>query len=702
MSSTPFSIIDGSPSPLGAKRSGSGVNFSVWAPRADAVDLCLFDDPEDPQNETARVRLEGFVRGTWFTKIEGLSPSCRYGYRVQGKWAPSEGLFFNHNKLLLDPYAQVVDGPSLHHDSMRCRLPDGHPDPVDSGQFAPKALIADDAEFDWEGTSLPDLNMSDCVFYEAHVKGFSQLNEAIPEELRGTYAGLAHRSSIEYLKDLGITSVQLLPVHQHLDDGFLLERGLVNYWGYNTLAYFAPEARYSATGDPVSEFREMVRTYHREGMEIILDVVYNHTCEGGLNGPTCLFRGFDNEAYYRTMTGDTGAYDDVTGCGNSVDIAQRDAMQLVLDSLRYWVTEMGVDGFRFDLAATLGRDPKEFSNNSAFFRAIHQDPVLKQVKLIAEPWDIGRGGYQQGNFPPDWFELNGKFRDCVRQFWRGDPQVIGEFATRITGSADLFAHNDRSPLASLNMITSHDGFSLIDLVSYNQKHNEGNGELNRDGDSHNLSFNHGKEGKSEDPEINEIRKRQVRNFLATVICSQGIPFITAGDERLRSQLGNNNAYCQDNDLSWLDWNEHDSEAASMQRFVRKLLTFRRKNPSLRKQRFFTGNQMNGTGMKDISWLNTDGELKEMEDWNVEKSGAFAMMIHREASFQHKPLSGFLMFFFNARQENHPFTFPKDPDFKWECIVDTVDAEGEPSEKLAKPGQIIHLASRSMQIWREIG
>ncbi|MDF1752241.1 MAG: glycogen debranching protein GlgX [Verrucomicrobiales bacterium] len=703
MSSSSLSISDGTPSPLGSTRSyGGSVNFALVAPRADAVDLCLFWDDANPGEESARVRMSGKTLGVWHVEIDGLPRHCRYGFRLQGPWKPADGHMFNHQKLILDPYAKLVDGISLHHNSMRCRMPNGKKDLTDSGAFAPKAVVIDSDPFDWQDTRRPEIPMGDCVFYEAHVKGLTFQNPDIPEELRGTYAGLAHEASLQYLKKLGITSIQLLPVHHHLDDGFLLDRGLVNYWGYNTLAFFAPEYRYAATDDPVTEFKEMVRAFHREGLEVILDVVYNHTAETGINGPTCLFRGIDNAAYYRTGTSDPGTYDDVTGCGNSVDISQRDAMKLVLDSLRYWVTEMGVDGFRFDLAATLGRDPKGFTNNSAFFRAVHQDPVLSNVKMIAEPWDIGLGGYQQGNFPIIWSELNGKFRDCVRQFWRGDPKVVGEFATRITGSADLFAHNGRPPTASLNMITSHDGFTLFDLVSYNHKHNEANGEGNRDGDSHNLSYNHGVEGPTDDPEIMEIRKRQVRNFLTTLICSQGVPFITAGDERLRTQGGSNNAYCQDNAINWVNWDKEDAEAQSMNRLVRKLLDFRRANPSLRKKRFFTGNKMNGTGLADVTWLNIKGEPKGNSDWAVDKSGAFGMMIHREASFRRKPLSGFLLFVFNARPEDINFRFPQNPDFRWECIVDTVDEEGEPTEEQADPGQEIKVVGKSMQIWRELG
>ena len=696
-----LSVQSGSPSPLGATVQTDGqVNFAVSAPRADAVDLCLYWNKRDPQAESVRVRMPERTHGVWHASIIGLPENVRYGYRVEGPWKPAEGLYFNHQKVLLDPYAKMVDAPSRHHNSMLGRLLDGNPNLDDSGEFAPKGIVKRIPSFDWKGAERPCIPMHETVIYETHVKGFSNLNRALRKKIRGTYAGLAHKKSISYLKDLGITTVQLLPVHHHLDDGFLLSRGLVNFWGYNTLAFFTPEVRYASTDDPIREFREMVRAFHREGMEIILDVVYNHTCEAGIYGPTCLFRGLDNAAYYRAAPSDPGSYDDVTGCGNSVDISHPDAMKLVLDSLRYWVSEMGVDGFRFDLAATLGRDPRDFTRNSAFFRAVHQDPVLRSVKLIAEPWDIGKGGYQQGNFPVLWCELNGKYRDCVRRFWKGDP-VTGEFATRITGSEDLFAHNGRLPTSSINIVTSHDGFTLRDLVSYNHKHNEANGELNRDGDAHNLSYNYGVEGKTDDEAILEIRKRQVRNFLTTLICSQGVPFLTAGDEKLRTQLGNNNAYCQDNDLSWLEWDEKDSEAKSMYLFVRKLLDFRRNHPSLRKQRFFSGNEMNGTGLADVTWLNVEGEQKDINDWNLNKPGAFAMMIHREASFQHEPLTGFLLFFFNARPKDLKVRFPQNPDFRWECIVDTYDPKGEPSEKNASPGDRRKLRSRSVQIWREL-
>ncbi len=700
MSEPNLTISEGCPYPLGATEQADGsVNFAVVAYRADAVDLCLFWNSEAAELETARIRLHARTRGVWHISIGGLPRGCRYGYRVQGPWKPAQGSYFNHQKLLLDPYARLVAGISRYHPSMRVTTKEGKPDLTDSGKSAPKGCIAGRSDFDWQGKKHLTIPMEDTAVYEMHVRGFSMLNSEIPPKLRGTYAGLGHEASIRYLTDLGITSVQLLPVHHHLDDGFLIDRGLVNYWGYNTLAYFAPERRYAATDDPIREFREMVRALHHAGIEVILDVVYNHTCETGVDGPTCLFRGFDNTGYYRTALDNLAIYDDVTGCGNTVDTSKRDAMALVMDSLRYWVTEMGVDGFRFDLAATLGRDPRDYTPNSAIFRAIHQDPVLHRTKLIAEPWDIGRGGYHQGNFPVIWSELNGKYRDCVRRFWRGDSMVVGEFATRLTGSADLFAHNFRPPSASLNMITSHDGFTLRDLVSYHHKHNEANGEHNRDGENHNLSFNHGAEGKTNDNVINELRRRQVRNFFATLMCSQGAPFITAGDERLRTQWGNNNAYCQDNELSWMNWQD-DPEQETMIRFVRKMLRFRKANPALRKTRFFTGNEITETGLADVTWLNIEGEPKNPEDWSVKQSGAFGMLIHREASRGQNEGCGFLFLLFNARPYEIELRFPARPEIDWRCLIDTIDPEGNPVETEARPGDTIKIVSRSLQIWGE--
>lgn len=672
------------------------VFFSVVSEFADSVTLCLFTDLDRPYRETEQIALLKGERNRWSVFVRGIPEGSTYGYRVDGPWEPSEGHFFLPEKLLLDPYARCIDGPSRYVDSMRSMRQDRKPIRADSGVHAPRALVPRPDYYDWENDAPPRIPMTDSTFCELHVKGFSKLNPAVPEELRGTYAGLAHESSIAYLRDLGITTVQLLPVHHHLDDSFLLEKGLVNYWGYNTIGFFAPEAGYASGDDPVSEFRDMVKAFHRAGMEVVLDVVYNHTGEAGQTGPTCFFRGFDNLNYYHSVPGKPAHYYDTTGCGNSVDVSHPQVLALVLDSLRYWVSEMHVDGFRFDLAVEMCRDELGFNQRCAFLQAIFQDPVLKQVKLIAEPWDLGPDGYQLGGFPIDWAELNGKFRDDVRQFWRGDPGITGDFARRLTGSEQQFGYNGRGPWASVNLITSHDGFTLNDLVSYNDKHNLANGEKNRDGDSHNISYNHGTEGPTKDKAIIEIRQRQIRNFLATMICSQGVPFLLAGDERLRTQKGNNNTYCQDNELSWISWDDSE-EAKALREFVKRLFQLRRDHPPLRRSRFFTGEADLETGIPDVCWLRPDGAIKESADWNQKKAGAFAMMIHAEDGEKA------LLFFFNARSEETKFVFPKTPVKLWNLLVDTAEPErAEPGQEreTKKKSESHKLLGRSMQIWEQ--
>ena len=672
---------------------------------ADAVDLCLFSDLDDLVRETHRIRLPERRGDTWHGAVSGIPEGSLYGYRVSGPWAPDEGHFFNPRKLLLDPYARRIHEASRFHPSMVTVCDDGTPDPADSAEFSPKGVVPARLPFDWEGDEPPGTPDCDTVIYEMHVKGFSQLNPKLPIELRGTYAGLAHESSIEYLKNLGVSAVQLLPVHQHLDDGFLLDRGLVNYWGYNTLGFFAPEIRYAATSDVVTEFREMVKALHRSGIEVLLDVVYNHTCEAGItSGPTCFLRGFDNANYYHHDPEEPQNYVDFTGCGNSLDVSHPHSLRLVTDSLRYWIEEMHVDGFRFDLAAELGRDPKSYNLRSAFFSGLQQDPVLCQAKLIAEPWDLGHpDSYQLGNFPANWAELNGKFRDRVRAFWRGEPAMAAGLATRLTGSEDLFAHNGRRPTASVNLITSHDGFTLHDLVSYNEKQNLANGEKNNDGEPHNLSYNHGEEGHTSSARIKRIRRQQIRNFFTTLICSQGVPLISAGDEVMRTQEGNNNAYCQDNELSWLPWDEDDVHAGKMRQFVRRLLSFRRENPVLRKTRFFSGSILNGSGLKDVSWFQSDGVKRETFDGDADESSAFTMLIHRDAALSYGQRERvFLIFFFNANQKKAIFRFPEVHDLPgWERVIDTATDEPE-VKKSAPPGSEIELSDRSVQIWREIG
>ncbi len=687
-----FELLAGNPHPLGATALPDGtVNFAVNAAASATIELCLFTDPKHPTRETARLPMTEHRGDTRFLRVKGLPPGSTYGYRVDGPWDPLAGLLANPHKLLLDPYARRIAGISRHHPSMRTRTDDDERDRRDSAPHAPRGLVPTLDPYDWEDDTPPGIPFSETLIYEMHVKGFSKLNPAVPEPLRGTYAGLAHPASIAYLQDLGITAVQLLPVHQHLDDGFLLDRGLVNYWGYNTLGFFAPEVRYAAGEDPVTEFRDMVKALHRAGIEVILDVVYNHTCEAGPDGPTCLLRGYDNLAYYHTVPTRPGQYLDFTGCGNSVDLSHPRGLRLVMDSLRYWVEEMHVDGFRFDLAVELGRNAEFYNRRATFFQAVHQDPVLARTKLIAEPWDLGYGGYQIGNFPSDWSELNGKYRDAMRRFWRGDPGVSGEFAARLTGSEDLFAHNRRPPTASVNLLTSHDGFTLLDLVSYNQKHNLANGEHNADGDSHNISFNHGVEGPTDDPEIHQLRLRQVRNFLATLLCSQGTPFLLAGDERLRSQGGNNNAYCQDNEISWISWDE-DPEATSLREFVKRLVRLRREFPCLRRKTFFTGELIGDTGLPDICWLRPDGRPKESVDWESERPAAFSVMINGLETRES------LMIFFNSRHEECRFRFPPTPPSSWILVADTADPEREGLR--AAPPEPISLVEHSMQIWKQ--
>ena len=686
-------------------RSDGSVNFAVYSRNASAIDLVLFS-PENPDREAARVRLTERVNRTWHVALRGVTPGWRYGYRVHGPWMPEWGFFFNADKLLLDPYATHIDGPSEAHPWMRGTAgKDFRRNRHDSGPVAPKGLIppADEA-FDWRGDTRPDRPLEDTVIYETHVKGFTQQMGGVPEHLRGSYAGLAHEAAIGHLNHLGVTAVQLLPVHQHLDDDFLRKRGLVNYWGYNTIGFFAPEARYAATENPVTEFKAMVRALHAAGIEVILDVVYNHTGEAGPDGPAINLRGFENLAYYRTRPKFPEQYVDYTGCGNTLNVPHAQALRLVLDSLRYWVEEMHVDGFRFDLGVTLGREPAAFNPQSAFFKAIAADPVLSQVKMIAEPWDLGRGGYQVGGFPSGWAELNGKYRDCLRRFWKGDSRMIGEFASRITGSEDLFHHNDRKPGASVNFITSHDGFPLHDLVSYNDKHNEANGEGNRDGDSHNLSWNHGVEGPTEDPEINALRERQCRNFLATLFLSQGAVFLLGGDEFGRTQGGNNNGYCQDNEISWFNW-ERSATFWKRREFVRRLGEFRRQHEVLRRRNFFTGETIAGRPVRDMAWFTPDGETVDSAYWNADLPGALSVVINRNAAdHRHNGWrlkeSDTLLLVFNARAESLDFRLPGGPDIVWEMVIDTTLPEGFADSGIHRStyGKPVTVADRSLQAW----
>ncbi|MFP3901472.1 MAG: glycogen debranching protein GlgX [Acidimicrobiia bacterium] len=599
----------GRPYPLGATYDGAGTNFSLFSEAAEAVELCLFDD----DGTERRVELREVDAFCWHAYLPRVGVGQRYGYRVHGPYAPAEGHRCNPSKLLLDPYAKAVQGGVDWHRSCYPYDP-GDPDSRnddDSAAHVPKAVVVS-PYFDWAADRPPDRPLHESVIYEMHVKGFTVRHPGIPEALRGTYAGLAHPAAIDHLTALGVTAVELQPVHQFVHDATLVARGLRNYWGYNSIGFFAPHDEYSSAGhdgSQVTEFKAMVRSLHEAGIEVILDVVYNHTAEGNHLGPILSFKGIDNAAYYRLVPGDLAHYYDTTGTGNSLNMAHPHALQLIMDSLRYWVTEMHVDGFRFDLAATLARQFHEVERLSAFFDIVQQDPVVSQVKLIAEPWDLGEGGYQVGNFPPQWSEWNGRYRDTVRDVWRGEPAVLGELGSRLTGSSDLYQADSRHPAASINFVTSHDGFTLDDLVSYEQKHNEANGEGNEDGESYNRSWNCGVEGPTDDPGILALRARQKRNLLATLLLSQGVPMLLSGDEVGRTQHGNNNAYCQDNEVSWFDWEHTDDDLLA---FTTGLIALRQAHPVFRRRRWFQGRPLRGT--PDIAWLRPDGSEMTEDDW----------------------------------------------------------------------------------------
>ncbi len=606
--------------PLGAHADGNGTNFALFSDGAAAVTLCLFDQ-HGQETRLPLTEVDGYV---WHGYVPGVMPGQRYGFRVEGPWEPANGLRFNAAKLLLDPYAKAIDG-SVTWGQPVFGYQLGDPlvrNDEDSAASTYRSVVVDDG-FDWNhADGVPDARLDipyhRSVIYEAHVKGMTALHRDVPEHQRGSYAAMAHPAVVEHLKNLGVTAVELMPVHQFVQDERLQEHGLRNYWGYNTIGFFAPHNEYAASTDPcdqVREFKAMVKELHRNGLEVILDVVYNHTAEGNNLGPTLSFRGIDNDAYYRLQEDNKEQYIDYTGTGNSFNVRQPHSLQLIMDSLRYWVTEMHVDGFRFDLAATLAREFFDVDKLSSFFEMVQQDPVVSQVKLIAEPWDLGPGGYQVGNFPPQWTEWNGKFRDTVRDFWRGEPSTLGEFASRLTGSSDLYGHSGRRPVASINFVTAHDGFTLADLVSFNDKHNEANGEENRDGESHNRSWNHGVEGPTADPAIVELRARAQRNFLTTLMLSQGVPMILHGDELGRTQHGNNNAYAQDSPLTWIDWEAAD---AGLTDFVSQLGRLREAHPAFRRRRFFDGRPVergDDGALPDIVWLRSDGATMTAGDWD---------------------------------------------------------------------------------------
>jgi len=672
-------IWPGRPYPLGASYDGAGTNFSLFSEVAEGVELCLFDEDENEE----RVELDEVDAFCWHAYLPNVGPGQRYGYRVHGPWAPEHGQRCNPSKLLLDPYAKAVDRPVLPHQTTFAYDFD---DPEqrnddDSGPHVAKGVVHN-PYFDWSNDRRPDVPLHESVIYEVHVKGFTAQHPDIPEAMRGTYSGLAHPAAIEHLTSLGVTAVELLPVHQFVHDGHLLDKGLRNYWGYNSIGFFAPHCEYAATGttgDQVTEFKAMVRALHDAGIEVILDVVYNHTAEGNHLGPTLSFRGIDNAAYYRLVPDDPAFYYDTTGTGNSLNMAHPHTLQLIMDSLRYWVDEMHVDGFRFDLASTLARQFHEVDRLSAFFDLIQQDPVVSQVKLIAEPWDVGEGGYQVGNFPPRWSEWNGKYRDTVRDFWRGEPGTVGELASRLTGSSDLYQGDARRPVASINFVTAHDGFTLRDLVSYNEKHNEANGEDGADGESHNRSWNCGAEGETDDPEVLRTRAAQQRNLLTTLMLSQGVPMLLAGDELGRTQHGNNNAYCQDNEISWHDWADVDEGLLA---FTRRLIDLRRSHPTFRRRRFFQGRPIRGT--VDLAWLRPDGQEMSDEDWDEGHRLAIGMYLNGESITEpdargQRIVDDSFLLLFNASADSIDWVLPEQWGGTWCTVLDTTGtlAEGEP-------------------------
>ncbi len=701
-------IQPGSPYPLGATWDGLGVNFALFSEHATAVELCLFDSV-DATAESVRLKLPEQTDMVWHGRLVGVGPGQLYGYRVYGPYEPTAGHRFNPAKIVLDPYAKAVGRTLRWGDEMfGYRVGDGagdhSKDDRDNAALAPLAAVVDTA-FTWGTDRRPRTSWHETIIYELHVKGFSRLHPDVPPALRGTYAGLASEPAIRHLRSLGITAVELMPVHHHAQDRHLVERGLTNYWGYNTLGFFAPDARYAAAPtalDGVREFKTMVRALHAAGIEVILDVVYNHTAEGNHMGPTLSLRGIDNAAYYRLWPGDLSKYEDFTGCGNTLNMINPRVLQLIMDSLRYWVLEMRVDGFRFDLASALARELYEVNKLSAFFDIIHQDPVLSQVKLIAEPWDLGEGGYQVGNFPVRWTEWNGRYRDSVRRFWRGDGGQVSEIATRLAGSSDLYEQSGRRPYASINFVTAHDGFTLRDLVSYNEKHNEANGEDNRDGENNNLSWNSGAEGPTDRPEVLALRERQRRNLMATLLLSQGVPMICGGDELGRTQHGNNNAYAQDNELSWLHWNLSPADQEFLQ-FCRSLIRLRRRHPVFRRRNFFQGRRIRGAEVKDLTWFDLSG--REMTDQEWEAQAARTLMVRLggqsmdEVDREGLPVvDDTFLLLLNAQPESVVFTLPEQREgHLWQRLIDT--ARPDWGRRTMRRGGRARLAGHSLLLFR---
>ncbi len=708
----------GQPLPLGATWDGEGTNFALWSSGAEAVELCLFsggdrgDESRAGEGESeTRIPLTETTYHVWHGYLPRIGPGHRYGYRVHGPYRPRDGLRYNPAKLLLDPYARAVDGGFTPHPAVYGYAGADGPEPQDSAPYVPRSVVVHDA-FPWGNDTRPQTPWDDTVIYELHVRGFTERHPGVPEPLRGTYAGLAHPAALEHLVRLGVTAVELLPTQQFVTEPAVTRRGLSNYWGYNTIGYFAPHAAYAATpGGQVREFKAMVRALHAAGIEVILDVVYNHTAEGDETGPTLCFRGIDNPGYYRLSADDQRRYVDYTGCGNTLDVRHPYVLQMLMDSLRYWVTEMHVDGFRFDLASALARSFHDVDKLSAFFDVVHQDPVVSRVKLIAEPWDVGEGGYQVGEFPPLWTEWNGKYRDTVRSFWAGERIGVRDLGFRLTGSSDLYADDGRRPFASINFVTAHDGFTLRDLVSYEQKHNEANGEGNRDGESHNRSWNCGVEGETADPAVTALRGRQARNLLTTLLLSTGVPMLLAGDEIARTQGGNNNAYCQDNGTSWLDWSTMDEPGVvDLLALTRRLVALRRDSPALRQRGFFAGRPVpGGGGRKDLAWLRADGTEMTEREWHSPDVRTLGMYLDGDGIRQRGPRGERLtdetyLLVLHAGAEDGTFALPGLPWASgWEVVVDTGYSDGRPPAGADRPaaGLDLPLTGRSAVLLRAV-
>ena len=695
----------GNPHPLGATWDGSGVNFAIFSENAERVELCLFD--VDGSNEQ-RVGLTEQTDLVWHCYLPDARPGQRYGYRIDGRYEPRLGHRFNPAKLLIDPYAKRIDGEVTWDDALFGYVigSDGdEADDRDSAAYVPKSVVVNHA-FVWGGDTQLRIPLDRTLIYEVHVKGFTKLHHEVPEELRGTYAGLGSAPAIDHLLNLGISAVELLPVHQHVDERHLVERGLTNYWGYNTIGFFAPDVRYSATGEPVSEFKTMVKRLHDAGIEVILDVVYNHTGESNHLGPTLSFRGIDNAAYYRLNPDNQALYVDYTGTGNTLDATSPRVLQLIMDSLRYWITEMHVDGFRFDLASALARELHDVDKLGSFFDIIHQDPIINQVKLIAEPWDVGPGGYQVGNFPVGWAEWNGKYRDTVRRFWKGVGGQTAELAYRLSGSSDLYASSGRAPHASINFVTAHDGFTLHDLVSYETKHNEANGEGNQDGERNNESMNFGVEGETDEEAVIEIRQRQKRNFLATLLLSQGVPMLLGGDEIGRTQGGNNNGYAQDNEVSWYDW-QLDRRDRQLLAFTRSLIRLQKGHPVLRRRRFFQGRLIRGSRVKDLTWFGVDGAEMTDEQWQAPGVKTLGVQLAGDAIDERGPhgervSDDTLLIILNADERPVAFTLPNHEAAKrWEVVFDTVHPTFTAAHGEFEGGAVYRVAERSVVCLRRL-